>query len=70
MLATAPAAALGVGELTPREREVAFARRGLTTRRIAELLQVSERTIETHLAHVYAKLAVSGREELAAAGEP
>jgi DNA-binding CsgD family transcriptional regulator len=58
-------AAQGVGELTPREREVAaLARRGSSTREIAEQLHLSERTVESHLARVYAKLGISGRKEL------
>ena len=55
-----------VGALTPREREVALlAKRGLRTREIAERLGLSERTVESHLAHVYGKLRVSDREGLA-----
>ena len=61
--------AQGVGALTLREREVAaLARRGLSTRAIADQLSVSERTIETHLAHIYGKLGISGRQELLAQG--
>ena len=58
-------AAQRVGELTPREREVAaLARRGLPTTEIAGRLHLSERTVESHLARIYAKLGVSGRREL------
>ncbi len=58
-------AAQGVGALTPREREVALlARSGLGVRAIAERLFLSERTVESHLAHSYDKLGVKGREEL------
>ena len=54
-----------VGELTAREREVvALARTGLANRDIAERMHVSERTVETHLAHIYSKLGVAGRREL------
>jgi DNA-binding NarL/FixJ family response regulator len=58
-------AAQRVGELTPREREVlALAASGLTNRAIAGRLHLSERTVESHLAHIYAKLGVAGRSEL------
>ncbi len=57
--------AQAVGELTPREKEVvALLRTGLGNREIAARLQVSERTVETHLAHIYSKLGVEGRREL------
>jgi len=58
-------AAQAVGGLTPREREIALlAADRWTTREIAERLGVGDRTVETHLAHVYGKLGISGREEL------
>ncbi|MBP1327110.1 DNA-binding CsgD family transcriptional regulator [Leucobacter exalbidus] len=51
--------------LTPREREVAlFAALGRTSRFIAERLGISARTVETHLAHIFAKVGVQSREEL------
>jgi DNA-binding CsgD family transcriptional regulator len=51
--------------LTPREREIAtLAARGLSSREIADLLIVSVRTIDNHLHSAYAKLGVSGRQEL------
>jgi DNA-binding CsgD family transcriptional regulator len=57
--------AQAVGDLTPREREiVALVRSGLANKEIAERLSVSERTVETHLAHVYSKLGVEGRRAL------
>ena len=57
--------AQAVGELTPREKEVvALVRTGLANREIAERLHLSERTIETHLAHIYGKLGIEGRREL------
>ncbi len=59
------AAALGAAPLTAREREIAcLAADGHTAQAIAERLVISRRTVETHLAHVYAKLAVSGRREM------
>ena len=64
-------AAQTIGALTPREREVAaLARRGLTVRTIAEELHLSPRTVESHLAHIYAKLRISGRDGLARPSEP
>ena len=54
--------------LTARERQIAqLAAQGLTTRRIADQLNVSVRTVDSHLAHAYTKLAVRSRRELAAA---
>ena len=54
--------------LTRREREVALlASQGLANRDIAERLYVSPRTVESHLARIYGKLAVGGRAELAEA---
>ena len=54
--------------LTRREREVAaLAARGLSNRDIANRLVVSVRTIENQLHHVYGKLGVAGRQELATA---
>lgn len=53
--------------LTSAEVEVAvLAAAGLTNRQISEQLFTSPRTTETHLAHVYKKLGVSGRTQLAA----
>jgi DNA-binding CsgD family transcriptional regulator len=53
--------------LTRREREVALlAARGLSNREIAVRLTVSGRTVENHLARVYLKLGVHGRDGLAA----
>ncbi len=58
--------AQAVGDLTAREKEVvALARTGLGNREIAARLHLSERTVETHLAHIYSKLGVEGRRELA-----
>lgn len=58
-------AARAAGSLTPREDEVmALARRGFSTARIAASLGIGKRTVETHLAHAYAKLGIAGRHEL------
>jgi DNA-binding CsgD family transcriptional regulator len=51
--------------LSAREREVAqLAAGGLPSREIAERLYLSVRTVENHLQRTYAKLGLSGREQL------
>ena len=58
----------GWGSLTPTEIEVVRrVAEGLTNQQIAERLFVSPSTVKTHLVHVFAKLGVSTRAELAAA---
>jgi DNA-binding CsgD family transcriptional regulator len=58
----------GWESLTAAEsRVVELAASGLTNREIADQLFVSRYTIETHLKHVFSKLGVSSRIELAAA---
>lgn len=53
--------------LSPREREVAdLASTGLSSRSVALRLGVSERTVENHLQHIYAKLGLHSRAELIA----
>jgi DNA-binding NarL/FixJ family response regulator len=42
-----------------------LAAEGRTNREVAAALVVSERTVATHLSHVYAKLGVRSRTELA-----
>jgi DNA-binding NarL/FixJ family response regulator len=67
----AAAAALGAESLTDREHEVVvLAVEGLTAKAIGERLHISERTVETHLAHAYAKLGVRSRWELARLPSP
>jgi DNA-binding NarL/FixJ family response regulator len=52
--------------LTPAERDAAeLAARGYSNKAIAAELVLSVRTVENRLQHVYEKLAVSGRAELA-----
>ncbi len=52
-------------ELTAREREVAgLVAEGLTNREICDRLSVSEKTVETHLASIFAKLGVRTRSEV------
>ena len=61
----AAAAALGPDSLTRREREVArLAATGMSAKDIATALFVGERTVESHLASIYAKLGVSSKVEL------
>jgi DNA-binding CsgD family transcriptional regulator len=58
---------IGWDSLTPTEhRVVGLVAEGLTNPQIGERLYVSRRTVQTHLAHVFAKLDVSSRAELAA----
>ena len=61
----AAAALLGPSSLTAREREVAqLAVHGLTAKEIAKQLILGQRTVEGHLANVYAKLGVRSKVEL------
>jgi len=61
----AAAAALGPGSLTRREREVArLAATGMSAKEIAGALFVGERTVESHLASIYAKLGVDSKLQL------
>jgi DNA-binding CsgD family transcriptional regulator len=56
-----------LGELTPQERRVArAAAAGKHNAELASQLSVSVNTIETHLGHIYAKLGIRSRSELAA----
>lgn len=58
----------GLDALTASERRIAeMAVDGLSNSEIAQALFVTLRTVETHLTHVYGKLEISGRAELAAA---
>jgi DNA-binding CsgD family transcriptional regulator len=54
------------GALTPAEERVAaLVAEGKTNREVAAALFLSERTVEGHLTHVYGKLGVRSRAELA-----
>jgi DNA-binding NarL/FixJ family response regulator len=52
--------------LTPRERQVlVLIGRGFPNKRIARELDVSEKTVKTHVGHVLAKLGVTDRTQAA-----
>ena len=56
----------GLDELTRREREVVLlAARGLSSRAIADRLELSVRTVDNQLGRAYRKLGIAGRAELA-----
>ena len=57
----------GWRSLTPTEWSIAgLVAQGLSNPQIGERLYVSRRTVQTHLAHVFAKLDISSRAQLAA----
>ena len=56
----------GWGSLTPTERDVVgLVSEGLANNDIAARLFVSPRTVQTHLTHVYTKLGLTSRVQLA-----
>lgn len=58
----------GVGSLTPSELRVArLAAEGRTNREVAQVLFVTPKAVEYHLANAYRKLEIDGRSELARA---
>ena len=60
-----PAARSGALQLTPAEQSVAhLVAQGLSNREAAARLYVSPKTVDYHLAHIYAKLGVTSRREL------
>ena len=69
--ARTPALLIPAEELTPlsrRELEIAdLAGDGLRSDQIAERLFLSVRTVDNHLQHIYQKLGIGSRAELAAA---
>jgi DNA-binding CsgD family transcriptional regulator len=55
----------GIEALTASEIRVArLTAQGWTNRETAERLFVTQRTVETHLGHVFQKLGIRGRDEL------
>lgn len=55
--------------LSERELEVLrFAARGLSNKEIAGQLTLSERTVQTHLSHIFAKVSVASRTEAVITG--
>jgi DNA-binding CsgD family transcriptional regulator len=59
---------IGWRSLTPAEQTIAtLVAQGLSNPQIGDRLYVSRRTVQTHLAHVFAKLDISSRAQLAAA---
>ena len=57
----------GWDSLTPTEHTVAgLVAEGLSNPQIGERMYISHRTVQTHLAHVFAKLDISSRTQLAA----
>ncbi len=65
--ATVPPA-VALASLSPREREVAaLVADGLTNRAIAHALILGDKTIETHMRHIFGKLGVTSRASVARA---
>lgn len=55
-----------LSDLTPREREIALdIARGMTNREVASLRRIAESSVKTHLTHIFKKLEVRSRTELA-----
>ena len=58
----------GIEGLTASERRAAeLAAKGMTNREIAQALFVTQKTVETHLTHVFRKLDIGSRKQIASA---
>lgn len=56
-----------IEQLSPREREVAqYMARGYSYRKTGSAMFVSVKTVETHMSHIFEKLGIASRHELAA----
>jgi DNA-binding NarL/FixJ family response regulator len=57
--------AAGIEKLTPREREVVnLIARGYTYRETSARMDISVKTLETHMHHIFEKLGIASRHEL------
>lgn len=55
-----------IHQLSPREREVVeLIARGYSYRRTADTMFVSTKTVESHMSHIFGKLGIASRHELA-----
>jgi len=65
-LAEQPGHWTGSEELTARERQVAvLVARGLSNKDVADRLVISKPTVDAHVNHIFAKLGLSSRVQLA-----
>lgn len=65
-LPSAPGRQRPAGLLTGRERQIAaLVGEGMSNRDIAQQLGISKRTVDAHLEHIFAKLGISSRVQLA-----
>jgi len=71
LLARIDAAARAASPLSPREAEVAaLIAQAMSNRQIADRLVISERTVETHVRNILAKLGATTRIEIATWARP